>query len=331
VTLSKPASSSLSRETAADIEAAASAWAAKADRGPFSEAEQVALEAWAAADPRRAGAYARALAAGAYLDRASALGPDFRPGRPLTRRNVDRRRMLFAGGAIAASLAGAFGLHALGGEAPIITPKGDVRRVSLPEGSAVTLNTDTAIRPHLDPDLRRVDLMKGEALFDVAKDPARPFVVVAQDIRVRALGTSFTVRIRDDRSVEVAVREGVVEVSRADGSAGVRLAAQTAAVAPVAGVIAKTSASADALERAIAWREGRLDLSGLTLAQAAEEFARYSDRRILIDDPQVGAMRVAGAYSLSDPEGFARAAALSLGLAADVTPQGVRLRKSEAS
>lgn len=315
------------RETAADIEAAAFAWAAKADRGPLSPIDQKALEDWAAADPRRAGAYARALAANAYLDRAAALGADYRPARP----TMGRRQLLTAGGGLlAAGVVGAAAYGVLRLQDRIVTRRGDVRRVSLPEGSAITLNTETAIRPRLGRTQRLITLVRGEALFDVAKDADRPFVVLADTIRVRAIGTSFTVRLHDDGRVDVAVREGVVEMRRGDASP-LRLYAGDRATAPADGAIARERLSLDRVERGMAWREGRLDLTGLTLGQAAREFGRYADRPILIDDPSVARMKVAGVYNLSDPIGFARAAALSLGLETTPTPTGVRIGRPETS
>ena len=255
------------RETAAEIEAAALAWAVKADRGPLSADDQIALEAWAQTDARRAGAYARAMAASAYLDRASALGVDYRP----PRRTLGRRSMMMGGGSLlAASLVGAVGYGALRGER-IVTPRGDVRRVSLSEGSAITLNTDTVVRPDLGRSERRIVLARGEALFDVAKDPTRPFIVVADAVRVRAMGTSFTVRLRDDGRVDVAVREGVVEVSRDDGPP-VRLQAGDRQQVASDGAVATQRLSLERIERGMAWREGRLDLTGLSLGEAAQEF-----------------------------------------------------------
>jgi transmembrane sensor len=319
-------------ESAAAIDSAAAAWAARVDRGPLSPEEQSALEAWTAADPRRAGAFARARATNAFFDRAAALGPAFEPSRhPAAARPIGRRRLLAgAGGLIAASAIGAVGYFAFRGHGEIVTPKGDVRRVSLAEGSAVTMNTDTALRPAIGSKVRRIDLLKGEALFDVAKDPARPFIVFAGDVEVRAIGTSFTVRVFDGGRVDVAVREGVVEVRR-PGATALRLAAETQAIVSPEGVIEKAAAPAEVLERAMAWREGRIDLAGMSLAQAAREFARYSDRPIVIEDPAIASLKVTGVYSVSDPEGFARAAALSLGLEAAADAQGVRIRRQQLS
>lgn len=319
-------------ESAADIDAAAQAWAARSDRGPLSPQDEVALREWLEADPRRAGAYARALAADVYLSRAAALGAGFDPRKLSTRPAMGRRRVITAGGGLlAASLVASAGLGLSSWRSRIVTPKGDVRRVSLPEGSAVTLNTATAVRPDLGDQLRRVDLIRGEALFDVAKDHRRPFIVFAGGVRVRAVGTSFSVRVREDREVEVQVREGVVEVWRRSDTSPVRLTAGGVALAPRQGPISHDHRPIESVERAMAWREGRIDLAGMSLAEAAAEFRRYSDRAIVTDDETVARMTVAGVYSISDPEGFARAAALSLGLEAVVTPSEIELRRSELS
>jgi transmembrane sensor len=317
------------RESSADIDAAAAAWAARVDRGPLSNEDQAALEAWASRDPRRAGAYAKALAVSAHLDRAQGLGADFAPAAHPVAKATGRRRLLATGGMLAAaSVVGAIGYGAFSLKGRVTTAKGDIRRAPLDDGSAVTLNTDTAIRAAFDGKIRRVDLLRGEALFDVAKDPARPFVVVAGDVRVRAVGTSFTVRSHTDGQVGVIVREGVVEVWRGSQGRPVRLSAEHAVQVASAGALAPTTVGAAAVDRAMAWRQGQIDLDGLTLGQAASEFARYSDRRIIIDDPALAGLKMAGLFSASDPDGFAKAAALSLGLVATQEADGVRLSRS---
>ncbi|MBC7166370.1 FecR domain-containing protein [Phenylobacterium sp.] len=321
--------SRLPRESAAEIEAAAAVWAARVDRGPLAPEEQSALDAWAAADPRRAGAYARAMAANAYFDQAAALGPNL----PADAAPAWTRRRTFAaaGGAIAASLFGVVGANLLWTRGRIATPKGDVRRISLPEGSAVTLNTDTAIRPDFSASERRVELLRGEALFDVAHDPSRPFRVVADGVSVEAIGTSFTVRRHEDGAVEVIVRQGLVDVRRVGAASGLRLPAATASRVDSDQPILAKALSPEAVDKAMAWREGRLDLTGKTLAAAAAEFARYSDYEIRFEDPALGRLEVSGVYSISDPEGFARAAALSLGLVAEPGAGGVLISASAAS
>ena len=318
-------------ETASEIEAAAAAWAAKADRGELAPEEQAALEKWLGAGSRRVGAYARALAVNAFVDRAAALGSGFSPSDfeapPGARPIFDRRKLLFAGAAaMAASVAGIAGYGLVSAQNAIVTAKGDMRRVTLAEGSAITLNTDSRVEPRLEERLRQVRLLKGEALFDVSRDRTRPFVVEAGDVRVRVLGTRFSVRRFDDGSVEVGVLDGVVEVGIMGGLQSKRLiAGQRSRVLP-RGEFRTENLPQAALERAVGWRHGILDLNGMTLAEAAAEYARYSDRRIEISDPAIGAMEVTGVYSTSDPLGFARAAALSLGIRAEPTENGLHLR-----
>lgn len=317
------------RESAAAIDAAAAAWAARVDRGPLSAEDQNALEAWAAADPRRAGAYARALAVSAHADRARGLGEDFAPARHPAALAAGRRQLLATGGALAAAaVVGVAGYEALSLRGRMVTRKGDIRRAPLADGSAVTLNTDTAIKAAFSSEIRRVDLLRGEALFDVAKDAARPFIVVAGKVRVRAVGTSFTVRAHEDGEVGVLVREGVVEVWRGQGGAPLRLTAQTATKVEAAGPLRAVRVAASAADSATAWRQGQIALDGLTLGEAAAEFARYSDRRIVVDDPAVARLKMTGLFSASDPDGFARAAALSLGLVATPQADGVRLTRA---
>lgn len=316
------------RETSAAIEKSAAAWAARLDRGPLTPREELELEAWTQADRRRLGALGRAQAVSLHLDRLQALGPDFKPRAHAVARQATRRRFLLGGAAIAATAcAGLVGYAVRDLTARISTRKGDIRRATLVDGSAVTLNTNSALRSGISQKLRQVDLLRGEALFDVAKDPLRPFVVAVGDIRVRAVGTSFTVRRHDDGAVSVTVREGIVDVWRGEDGRPVRLNADQTAAAPPNGPFETAALAPGAAERATAWRQGEIDLNGLTLAQAAEAFGRYSDRAIEIDDPSVAALQVTGLFSVSDPESFARAAALSLGLAATPTPQGVRLSR----
>lgn len=320
------------RESAAAINETAASWAARVDRGPLSPQDERELKAWVAEDSRRAGAYARALAANRHLDRAQALGSGFAPAAHPVARAIDRRRWLVGGGAAAAAaVMGVLGYGAATQRGLITTRRGDIRRAPLADGSAVTLNTDSALRVRYDESFRKVALLRGEALFDVAKDPARPFVVAAGSVRVRAVGTSFVVRTGLSGAVAVIVREGVVEVWR-EGRAGaaVRLAAQTRIVATGERPLAVQPLTVAALDRALAWREGFIDLDGMTLDQAAAEFERYSDRRIQIDDPALGQLQVAGRFSAADPDGFARAAALSLGLTAAPAEGGVRLSRDAA-
>ncbi len=150
----------------------------------------------------------------------------------------------------------------------------------------------------------------------MAKNKARPFIVEADGTSVRAVGTSFTVTLLPEQPVQVMVREGVVEVKRPDRVAvpAVRLVANTRAIAPKdAPIVAHKIASAEVM-RALSWRVGRLAFEGETLAQAASIFARYSETKIVIDDPAIAAKTITGLYVSNDPVGFSQAVATSLDL-----------------
>lgn len=312
------------RLSSAEIDDLAADWAAKLDHRALSAEEQAALEAWLESDPRHLGAFAKARAVALHSRRAAALGPTFDPEKF---KAPSRRWFLMGAAAAAASVV------VTGGTAwrlfrrdSFSTQIGETRIVPLEDGSVITLNTDSEVSVRFSRSRRDIRLLRGEALFDVAKDAKRPFIVNANGTSVRAVGTSFTVSLLPDKPVEVLVREGVVEIGR-PGDAGppVRAVANTKAVVRKQAAVVPTSVDSATVTREIAWRIGRIAFEGETLAQAATEFARYSEIRIVIDDPAIGAKTVTGLFVSNDPIGFAKAAALSLGLKADVGENVVRL------
>ena len=204
------------RQTAHEIDAAAAGWAARVDRGPLSGGDQDRLQAWLDSDVRCPGAYARMRGLALNTERARALGPAFDPSRFMPPGRPTRRAMLWTGGALAAGVAGVgvLGLGAFHRGQRFTTRKGEVQVVALGDGSVVTLNTASRIAVDFSHSRRDIALLGGEALFDVAKDRARPFVVTAGNTQVRAVGTSFTVRRLADSPVQILVREGVVEITQ---------------------------------------------------------------------------------------------------------------------
>lgn len=319
----------MSRRDRTNIDAIAAAWVAREDRGTLPAPEQAQLQAWLGEDRRHLGAYARARAVFVHFDRARALGAQSGPtvGGPAARRPRQRRLLWAAGMAACLCVVATLQLLGAGHHA---TDTGEILRVPLRDGSAVTLNSDSEIRVDFDEGIRRVRLVRGEALFDVAKDPGRPFVVEAANTRVTAIGTSFTVNRVSGRDVQVLVREGVVELadSKLPRRQPVRLSANMLATAAPTRKVEVQPLRVPDVERRLAWREGMLSFSGATLEEAAAQFARYSELRIIIDDPLVAQKRVVGLYSATDPEGFANAVALSLGLRAERAPEGIRLRRA---
>ena len=217
------------RLTSAEIDDQAAGWAAKLDYRALSAEEGEALEAWLDADPRHLGAFAKARAVALHSQRAYALGPSFDPkgfG------SGTRRRFLWGVAAAAASVvvAGTTSWRMLRRDS-FSTQIGETRIVPLEDGSVITLNTDSEVSVRFTHSNRDIRLVRGEALFDVAKDAKRPFTVDANGTSVRAVGTSFTVSLLPDRPVEVLVREGVVEIGRSgDSSPPVRAAANMKAL-----------------------------------------------------------------------------------------------------
>ncbi|MGV3479315.1 MAG: FecR family protein [Sphingobium sp.] len=320
------------RETSQEIDAVAADWAARIDRGALSPADEGALDAWIAGDARRLGAFMRMRAVALQSNSAKALGPDFDPeafaqAEPSAATPITRRRMFWLGGsAVAASALGAVGLGLMMRDTVYETRLGEMRVVTLEDGSAVTLNTASRIRVAFADARRTVTLEEGEALFDVAKDPARPFIVEAGGTSVRAVGTSFSVKRLNDAPVEVLVREGIVEVAQPAThrpvrmTANMRIVTSHAVAQPVA--IAQTE-----VDRETAWRSGRIAFEGEPLAQAAAAFGRYSDTRIIIEDPGIGREEITGLFASNDPVTFAKAAAASLELKATIGPGEVRLSR----
>ena len=307
-------------------------WAQRVHLGEMSVEEEAQLDAWTGEDARNLGAFTRAMAANAYLDRAVALGVPYPVAdRPVAAEadnsdwdqhhyrmeahttGLTRRAWIGGGiGALAATAVAALGLKSLFGSERIAAPIGNVQRAALRDGSAVTLNSRAEIAVALQEKLRHVALLSGEANFDVAKDADRPFIVDAGPVQIRVVGTSFIVRLVDPDSVQVTVREGIVEVRRGDSSPARLLAGDQLSFAGAR--IAQEKLSMADIDRIGLWQRGEMDLTGMTLGDAAREFARYSDTPIIISDPDVARLKVAGVYSTSDPAGFARAAALAQNL-----------------
>lgn len=320
-------------KTAHQIDAEAAGWAARLDRGPLSAVDQIALQAWLHGDARALGAFGRMRALVLSSERARALGRDFDPAAFDRAPRLSRRRVLQVGGAIAATaLIGAGGAwQFLRMRGRFMTGKGETKVIALKDGSVVTLNTASEIQVRYSDAVRAVELVRGEALFDVARNKARPFVVGAGDTSVRAVGTSFTVRHLDASPVQVLVREGVVEVFKPAASQvlPVRVTANTLAVAPQDGseAIAARAVPAAQLHRQLAWQDGHIAFEGETLAEAAAEFSRYSDTRIIVDDPGLAKEEIAGLFKATDPVGFAQTIAISLNAHTQIGEGEVRITR----
>lgn len=207
------------------------------------------------------------------------------------------------------------------------TDVGAVASVPLADGSKVTLNTDSSLRISLGEKERHVDLRRGEAYFVVTHDRSRPFVVEAGKKRVIAVGTQFSVRRKGD-DLEVVVTEGKVRVEDETAVDSGRVQdASPAARAPlrgiamthqplylIAGEIARVTEGGvlvqakapSQLEEQLSWRAGVLIFRDRSLGDAVAEFNRYNDRKIVIEDPAVAALRIEGTFRATNVDSFAR-------------------------
>jgi transmembrane sensor len=196
------------------------------------------------------------------------------------------------------------------------TPVGGIASVPLQDGSNITLNTATEVHVTLSAEEREIDLARGEAFFEVAKDSKRPFVVKAGKKRVIAVGTQFSV-LRDGDEIRVIVSEGTVRIEdRGTQSPPVLplTSGNTAAVLLSAGSIAHAGDSGVLVQREslsetqvqLSWRTGILMFRDQTLAEAAAEFNRYNERKIVIRDPAVADLKIEGNFRATNVDAFIR-------------------------
>lgn len=203
------------------------------------------------------------------------------------------------------------GWFALGARGQVIeTDLAERRQVMLNDGSVVQLEPETLLRVKFVDHERRVSMERGRALFRVAKDAQRPFLVSTDHTSVRAVGTAFGVE-NGGRGVIVTVAEGKVAVARSrdDGEASSQEPATSADVLLTAGqqITVQTSGAVETVRavdtaRALAWAEGQLVFENDTLAHVVTEFNRYNRTQLHISDQQLAGRRVSGVFEATDTE-----------------------------
>lgn len=237
--------------------------------------------------------------------------PSEEPERP---RLFASRRILVAAAVCCLALIGVIGNIALSSNT-IETRIGEWRRVQLADGSRLSVGPNTQLRVEFSDGFRRVHLQRGETMFEVSKDAARPFIVDAAGVFARAVGTRFGVDHRED-SVRVTVAEGKVAVVRGGQAAvleqdvdlrvaialekdeGVEIPLNTPAI-PL------RKEKVDSLTE-LAWASGQLSLQQETVAEAVREFNRRNRLQIVIEDPGVAGLHLCCIFDASDPETFAK-------------------------
>ncbi|MEJ0039666.1 MAG: FecR domain-containing protein [Gammaproteobacteria bacterium] len=296
------------------VRAEAAVWVARLHSSGRSRALESGLRKWLKADPAHTRAFELATEAweigggipGGALPRMADPFVDRQPGR------FSRRSYFAVAAALSAVIVGATVF--LSRSTPAVsTTVGEQRMLTLDDGTRIFLNTDTTLFVKEDATHRHVSLDTGEALFDVAKDPQRPFVVTAGDKEVVALGTSFVVR-RDPRQLVVTLVEGRLRVT-AGGlkketvlKSGQRLTFSE-----------RKPASIDEppIDEVIAWRRGEIILDKTRLRDAVEEMNRYSAVKLVLDDPAAAEIRVSGIFRAGDSVRFAQAVGEAYHLSVD--------------
>lgn len=212
------------------------------------------------------------------------------------------RRRGFAAALAVGVVAAIAGGYALWAPKVYSTGVGEQRTIQLADGSTVVLDTDSQVAVRLTGARRDIRLGRGQALFDVAHDGRRPFVVTAGATSVTALGTRFDVR-REASGATVTLVRGSVEVRQ--GSAAE--APQVWRLTPGQRVATQASAPRPSpvdVDTATSWASGRLVFHAVPLRAAVAEFNRYERQKIEVADGPVGDELISGVFALGDSETF---------------------------
>lgn len=298
------------------IEERAIAWRLRQEQPGWSEADQAELDAWIEACTAHRVAWLRIGHGWEKVGRLASLrSPDAvveTTAAPAPRPPTRRRAWLMAAGLAAAlGLGGVVAVQDLG-RRTYVTEIGGHATVPLADGTRVELNTDTRLRADLAEGQRQVWLERGEAFFDVAHDPSRPFVVHAGKRRVTVLGTRFSVRRQGDQ-VLVAVLDGKVRLEAADSKPPTVVTRGDVVVADPAGALV-TPRSIERVENELAWRRGLLVFDKASLADAAEEINRYNRKKLVVTDAEAAALRITGSFEADNTDAFVRLLRSAFGL-----------------
>ena len=306
--------------TARSARAEAAAWLVRL-HGPHRSPElEAAFRDWLAADPENGRQFERVTEtwdAGASLPIAGL------PRMPERRERRGPRRWILAAVVFPLLACGlvAWGAWLWWANPTYTTGVGEQRVVRLDDGTRISLNSGTRMRIAYNKQRRRVLLDEGEAYFDVANDPIRPFTVIAGDREVLALGTVFVIRY-DNMQTAVTLLEGKIAVlppatPESEAEQSHRPSAQKSVdeliLTPGERVTLHPGKAPEVdvprMETVVAWRHGEVILDGTVMADAVAELNRYDKTQLIIDDPRVAALAISGIYQAGDSEEFARAMA----------------------
>jgi transmembrane sensor len=318
------------------MERQAAIWFARRRSGELTTEESWGLEAWLDTDPAHRDAFEAVERTWARIE-LSRDAPEIVAMRALARsRLAGARRQRTLGRLAAWGVSTSSFIRRDFPNQTFHTDVGQRSTVTLPDGSVVTLNTDTVLRTRADHDRRLLYLDRGQAFFKVAKDKAHPFVVAAAGRTVTAVGTAFDVRA-DGGRFQVTLVEGKVRVDTplpvpkaTPGQPRPAPSVQTTEI--VAGsqfaALDETHWSVGRTDTAkeTTWLTGWLRFENEPLSQVVDELDRYSDRKIEIGDKALADRPVTGRFKAGDVDAFVKALAdYKIARVAGDSPGGVRL------
>ena len=332
-------------QTPEGIREQAHRWRVLMTSGDAGPSDQAAFQAWLSADDRHRAAYDRAEQLWRGLAQVDELA-DMEPlDQPLFR---ERLVMGWRGAAAAmrrpaAQLAGAGAVAAALLVAVLLGPQlstllhtpdhvtevAEIRDVTLPDGSRVTLGARSAMDVAFGPDVRAVSLTEGEAFFEVVHDRARPFVVRVDQTRVTVLGTKFEVH-RGSQRVRVSVAEGSVQVTHVQtrsGPADPVPAPQTRVLSSGQQIVARPSVPLPDV-RAVspshpgAWRSGRLVYVGVPLSEVIADANRYYPETIALASDDLGDLTITAGFRTDQIDDMIDSLVAALPITADRRPSG---------
>jgi transmembrane sensor len=202
----------------------------------------------------------------------------------------------------------------------LVTAVGQQKTRQLRDGTRVRLNTDTRIEVNFDEHARRVRLIRGEAWFDVSKQPTWPFLVTVDGQEIRAVGTSFIVRHDDTQGLSITLVEGKISVASTDGKDQATPPDTQVLTAGQRLLIPRNQArivDRPEMTRITAWERGRVEFDETPLGTAVKEMNRYSTKHVAVANAEVAQLRVGGVFHAGDSEEFVRIVTAAFGLRAD--------------
>jgi transmembrane sensor len=284
------------REQSAVREQAAE-WFVRLREGQVSEEERDAFDLWISADPQHSKEYKAVQEMWRELDGLKSVFPVTDSGDGARPQRKSAWKPLSAATALAAFLFAGL-LVFLYEPGSYETAKGEQRMLYLADNSVVRLNSDTLLQVELTPEQRTLRLLRGEAFFEVAHDPGRPFVVISAGGAVRAVGTKFNIyRLPSD--VRVTVVEGRVEVATQKGKTRLLNAEEVVAYETDGGALSQIGRRNG---HALDWLEGRIYFEATPLTDVVRQLNRYLETPLLITDPELNELELSGTFRISNLE-----------------------------